>query len=566
MEDEKQEIQRRPCGGACHANEILHSLNKDRQSGLFTDVILRVDGQSFFCHKVILSSASSYFRAMFTSGLKESSDHVVELHDICPSVMSLVLDFMYRGRISIQEDNVEDILQASDRLRLHSLRDECVKFLDCHLDPYNCVGIMKFADMFSITSLSEKSKRMMVEGFEEVSRHEEFLKLSKEELVEYLSNDDLAVSKEEVVYEAVMRWVKDGEGQGRAALKELLEHVRLPLLDVTYFLEKVEKDKTIQECSECFPLLHETRIYHILGDTTNSRSVRPRRFMDVSEIIIVIGGCDKKGNLKLPYIDRYDPRTGQWTALSMFPGFTQSETALCTLKNNIYVSGGHINSRHVWMLNIQINSWVKMASLNAKRWRHGMVTLKGQIYAVGGFDGAKRLSSVERYDSFTNVWSPVTPMLEAVSSAAVVSCLNKLYVIGGAVEDFGNTDKVQCYHPEEEEWTYVSPAPFSKGGISGVEIDGTIYVVGGLTSTIFSYRPSTDRWSEEVVLPEPLESCGAAVYGGKLYIMGGRGENGEATDRCLVFDPETKQVSEDRPLLRSTSHHGCVTVLQKLRM
>lgn len=61
------------------------------------------------------------------------------------------------------------------------------------------------------------------------------------------------------------------------------------------------------------------------------------------------------------------------------------------------------------------------------------------------------------------------------------------------------------------------------------------------------------------------ESCGVAVYRGKVYIMGGKRGNGEATDKCLVFDPETKTVSEDRPLLRSTSHHGCVTVLQRLR-
>lgn len=68
--------------------------------------------------------------------------------------------------------------------------------------------------------------------------------------------------------------------------------------------------------------------------------------------------------------------------------------------------------------------------------------LPRQIYAVGGFDGFYRLASVECYDTFSNSWSAVTPLLEAVSSAAVVPCLNKLYVIGGAVDDSANTDKV----------------------------------------------------------------------------------------------------------------------------
>ncbi|KAG8544922.1 hypothetical protein GDO81_021625 [Engystomops pustulosus] len=558
MEHEKQ---RRPCDGSCHANWILQSLNQDRENGLFTDITLRVDGRSFFCHKVILSSKSSYFKAMFTNGLRESSDKVVDLHDISALVMGLVLDFMYDGMISIQEDNVEDILQASDLLHICSLRDECVRFLDGQLDPSNCVGIMKFADMFSICSLSEKSKKLLMEGFEEVSCHEEFQKLSKEELIEYLSNDELVVSKEEVVYEAVMRWVKDKEDHGREALKDLLQHVRFPLLDPIYFLEKVEMDKTIQEHPECFPLLHEARIYHILGDSVNSSRARPRRFMDTSELIIVIGGRNSKEKLKLSYIDSYEVRSGQSAALTMFPGYPKTGMAACTLKNNIYVSGGD-RSRDVWMLNVQINNWVKMASMYTKRWWHGMVTSKGQIYAVGGFDGVKRLSTAERYNSFTNTWSPVTPMLEAVSSAAVVSCMNKLYVIGGAV-NYGNTDKVQCYDPEADRWTYVSSAPFSKDGISGVAVDGTIYIVGGLMSAIYSYRPSSDTWSQEAALPGPLEFCGVTICEGKLYITGGRG--GDVTDKCLAFDPKSKTVSEARPLLRPTSHHSCVTVLQKTR-
>ncbi|XP_075054649.1 kelch-like protein 35 isoform X2 [Mixophyes fleayi] len=560
-----QEINTRPCCGTCHANDILQSLNISRQSGVFTDVTLLVDDKMFPCHRVVLSSKSPYFRAMFSNSLKETNLNNVTLRDVSASTLGLVLDFMYEGKLALQEDNVQDVLQVSDLLNICSLRDQCVKFIDGQLDPSNCVGIMKFADMFSIPSLSEKSKKLMLEGFVEVSCHEEFLQLSKEELIEYLSNDDLVVNREEFVFEAVMRWVKEDKSMERKALRDLLEHVRLPLLDPAYFLEKVETDKTIQGCPDCFPLLHEARMYHILGNRLNSVRVRPRRFMDLSELIIIIGGYDEKGVLKLPYIDSYDPKRGQWTALSGVPGYTKSEPAVCTLKNNIYMSGGHINSHHVWMLNAHINSWVKVALLNTGRWRHGMVALKGQIYCVGGFDGLKRLNTVERYNSFTNVWSQVAPMLEAVSSAAVVSCTNKLYVIGGSVADNTSTDTVQCYDPEENTWKVLTPAPFSREHISGVELDGTIYVVGGLMSAVFSYSPAADTWSEAAALPGPLESCGLTVCGGKIYIMGGRDENGKGTDRSLVFDPTTKTLSEVRALLRGTSHHGCVTILQRLR-
>uniref|UniRef100_A0A8C5MHG9 Kelch like family member 35 n=1 Tax=Leptobrachium leishanense TaxID=445787 RepID=A0A8C5MHG9_9ANUR len=556
-------LQMRMCCGSCHSEEVLQSLNVYRKSGIFTDVILHIDGHDFPCHKVILSASSSYFRAMFGGNHKESSLGVVAVQKISAPIMSLVLDYMYGGCLTIQEDNVEGILQASDMLHIYRLRDACVKFLESQLHPCNCVGIKKFADSFSIASLAEKSRKLMLEGFVEVSCHEEFLELSQEELVEYLTNEELVVAKEEVVFEAVMRWVNKNRSIRRKALKSLLEHVKLPLLDPVYFMEKVEMDKTVQECIECFPLLHEARMFYILGNEVNSPRARPRRSTDISETIVIIGGCDKKGLLKLPYTESYHLKSGQWTSLPSVPGYTKSEFAVCALKNNIYISGGHINSDEVWLLNTQLNVWVKVAPLNKGRWRHKMVTVKGEIYAVGGFDGTQRLSSVERYNAFTNSWMAVSPLLEAVSSAAVVSCMNKLYVISGAVDECANTNKVQCYDPKENTWRYLSPAPFCQRCINAVALDGIIYVVGGMQSTVFSYNPLTDIWSKAANLPGPLESCGLTVCGGNIHIMGGSDENGEGTDKTFIFDPKTGKIHNEFSLRRCISYHGCVTILQK---
>lgn len=62
---------------------------------------------------------------------------------------------------------------------------------------------------------------------------------------------------------------------------------------------------------------------------------------------------------------------------------------------------------------------------------------------MGGYDGQSRLSSVECYDSFSNRWTEVAPMKEAVSSPAVASCAGKLFVIGGGPDDTTCSDKVR---------------------------------------------------------------------------------------------------------------------------
>lgn len=61
---------------------------------------------------------------------------------------------------------------------------------------------------------------------------------------------------------------------------------------------------------------------------------------------------------------------------------------------------------------------------------------------MGGFDGLRRLRSVERYDPFSNTWAAVAPLPEGVSSAAVAPCVGRLYVIGGAKQDGVSTNKV----------------------------------------------------------------------------------------------------------------------------
>lgn len=61
--------------------------------------------------------------------------------------------------------------------------------------------------------------------------------------------------------------------------------------------------------------------------------------MDLAEVIVVVGGCDRKGLLKLPFADAYHPESRRWTPLPSLPDYRRSEFATCALRNDIYVSG-----------------------------------------------------------------------------------------------------------------------------------------------------------------------------------------------------------------------------------
>uniref|UniRef100_H0XLW3 Kelch like family member 35 n=1 Tax=Otolemur garnettii TaxID=30611 RepID=H0XLW3_OTOGA len=569
-----------------HAQRVLQTLNAYRRSGTLTDVVLRAGGRDFPCHRAALSAGSAYFRSLFAAGRPEHGLAVVPVVPVAPeapgtapagvaAALAVVLDYVYGAGVRLRAENeAAAVLALAERLGVVGLREDCVRFLEGRLRATNSLALRRVAAAFSLSSLAERCGRVLRQAFAEVARHADFLELAPDEVVALLADPALGVAREEAVFEAAMRWVRHDAPARRGQLRRLLEHVRLPLLAPAYFMEKVEADELLQACRECRPLLLEARACFILGREVGTLRARPRRrprskFMDLAEVIVVIGGCDRKGLLKLPFADAYHPETQRWIPLPSLPGYARSEFAACALRNDVYVSDlrGHINSRDVWMFSSHLHTWIKVASLHKGRWRHKMAVVQGQLFAVGGFDGLQRLRSVERYDPFSNTWAAAAPLLEAVSSAAVAPCAGRIYVIGGAGQDGINTDKlikVQCFDPKVDQWSLRSPAPFSQRCLEAVSLEDIIYVVGGLMSKIFTYDPGTDVWEEAAVLPSPVESCGVTVCDGKVYIFGGRDDRGEGTDRVFTFDPSSGQVEAQPSLQRCTSSHGCVTIIQSL--
>jgi hypothetical protein len=59
--------------------------------------------------------------------------------------MAKILDYAYLRSVGIDGDNVHQLLQASDSLRVPGVRQLCCDFLKNKLDPKNCIGTMLFA-------------------------------------------------------------------------------------------------------------------------------------------------------------------------------------------------------------------------------------------------------------------------------------------------------------------------------------------------------------------------------------------------------------------------------------
>lgn len=65
-----------------YARETMKMMQMMRSHHMLTDVVLEVQTELFHAHKVVLSAASPYFKAMFTGGLKEAEMNRVKLQGV----------------------------------------------------------------------------------------------------------------------------------------------------------------------------------------------------------------------------------------------------------------------------------------------------------------------------------------------------------------------------------------------------------------------------------------------------------------------------------------------------
>lgn len=69
-------------------------------------------------HKVILVSCSDYFRSMFTSGMKESTQREIELKGITARGLEKVLEVIYTSTTSLEGDDIFDVIGAAMHLQV----------------------------------------------------------------------------------------------------------------------------------------------------------------------------------------------------------------------------------------------------------------------------------------------------------------------------------------------------------------------------------------------------------------------------------------------------------------
>lgn len=111
----------------------------------------------------------------------------------------------------------------------------CADYFVDQLQPSNCIGILRFGRHYFCKDLEERGRLYVRHNFEQVLKEsKEFEDLNVVDLKDILSDDELNVKTEEVVFQALQKWLNIDVENRKMYLLDLLKCVRLGPLSETY--------------------------------------------------------------------------------------------------------------------------------------------------------------------------------------------------------------------------------------------------------------------------------------------------------------------------------------------
>ena len=274
------------------AVDLLSKCAQFREEGQFIDVRLKVREDIFPAHRIVLAANSDYFYAMFTDGMKESNQEVIELKDeiISPDALKIVMESIYTGDLRVDRENVFEVLAAADHLQVTTVVQQCCDFLkrefiQLRLDLHNYCLLSTVADRHGLKDLQEAADKKMASIFKDVCESEGFLThIGADQLFSLLSRDDLSAPSETFVFKSVMQWIKHKKEERMAVAAKVIGAVRLGLVDIRVVIEELNTDE-MKSVPEIFMLVYETSIYNNMPSLNSSFALEKSKPRSTSPVI-----------------------------------------------------------------------------------------------------------------------------------------------------------------------------------------------------------------------------------------------------------------------------------------
>ena len=241
-----------------HHEDVLSQLHDMfRKSELATTFLEDKEGDTqFTVHGPIIAAASPVLKDILSNDLFAQAGTKYRLKEVTSNTLGDLIEYIYTGEVTLEGENVVDLLNAACCYEIPSLAGACCDWLTSRMTSYNAVGIWwvtRENDCEYTSDLQKEAKNFIVANFISVCQEDEFLELMCEDLKEIIQDDNLCVKD---VFSAVATWVEADEKGRSSYFCDLLKCVRLENTSLE-FLREVAEDRLVKKCVECLQAVHD---------------------------------------------------------------------------------------------------------------------------------------------------------------------------------------------------------------------------------------------------------------------------------------------------------------------
>ncbi|MEE6489530.1 hypothetical protein FKM82_015605 [Ascaphus truei] len=580
---------------------LLDGLKELLDEKKFVDCFLKAGDKSIPCHRLILAACSPYFREFFLSEESEEKKQNVELDNVDPNIMEAILKYLYSADIDLNDANVQDIFALASRFQIPSVFTVCVTYLQRKLSLTNCLAIFRLGLLLDCPRLAITARDYISDRFEQICKEDDFLQLAPHELIAVISSDAVNVEKEEIVFEAVMKWARTDSENKVKILGDVFDCIRFRLMPEKYFKEHVEKDNLIKGIPDVLKKVNIIKDAYAgkLPEPTKSKEKSgdeavddededllpgymndiPRHGMFVKDMVLLVSDTATVA---------YDPLENECYLVALSEQIPRNHSSVVSTSNQVYVIGGlYVDEEdkdqplqsYFFQLDSIAGDWIGLPPLPSARCLFGLAEADNNIYAIAGKDlqSEESLDSVFCYDSKAVAWKDVKKLPVKAYGHAVASHNGLIYCLGGKTDDKKCTGRMFVFNPKKGDWKDLPPMRTARSMFGVAVHNGKIFAAGGvteegLTASVEAYDIASNKWEAIPEFPQERSSINMISLGGSLYAIGGFAmiqletqefAPSEVTD-VWKFEDDTKEWSGMLKEIRYASGASCLPTRHNL--
>ena len=513
------------------------------------DYTIIAEGNAFRTHRNVLASVSDYFRVMLTGSMIEARQDHVSLKGITAHGMKILLDFTYTGQLTLNLDDVVEVLSAACHLQMKSAIELSCDFLLSELSTRTCVDVLNVGEMFALCSVRSSALEHILDNFEKVAETDQYYKLDVDHMKELLVSDRLRTTTELSLFLHVMKWINFDYDRRARHIIDLMECIRFALMKPEELVDHVAQTESVMREPKCRALLDEALRYHVLPNRHPMMQNQRTRVRNVPCMVAFGGRYGINIGYKHNCNKMYAFHRGKWVPLPSSE-YNFLYAAVVVVDNFLYVCGGMGKPAHAraacQRFDPRTCTWSRLSHMKTRRQSFPLVSSKGSLYAFGG--GTPIDQSIEHpptdrcevYSIDRNEWQFISPLPERRKSSSACVHSDKIYLSGGRT-DQETSASLWCYDPHSDSWCAKTSMISAHAGHAMVSVNNRLFVIDRTDLVIESYDVLADQWSKVCSPQLPISGIARpAILGTSVYFLSYM-QDGEDF-KCKRIDVLTQEV------------------------